>query len=106
MPQTPLTLSPPAAPVVTVVTDVPRGALLPVVGDDLQVPLVDGRSVRAVNLDLAASAPPLRAVAAAVDELLPWYSSVHRGAGFPSVVCTELLADSRDVIGRFVGARP
>jgi selenocysteine lyase/cysteine desulfurase len=85
---------------------VSRPPLLPVVGAELTVPLVDGRRVRAVDLDLAASAPALVEVAAAVDELLPWYSSVHRGAGFPSVVCTELVAASRDAIGRFVGARP
>lgn len=79
--------------------------LLPVVGGDLIVPLVDGTSVRNANLDYAASAPSLRSVADAVDALLPWYSSVHRGAGFASGVCTELLAGARESIARFFGAR-
>ena len=34
-----------------------------------------------INLDYAASAPCARAAADAVAELLPWYASVHRGAG-------------------------
>ena len=77
---------------------------LPVVGADLQVPLVTGSSVRYVNLDFAASAPCLRSVADAVDGLLPWYSSVHRGAGFASTVTSEILAASRAALARFVGA--
>jgi len=83
-----------------------RVALLPVVGADLAVPLVDGTSVRYANLDYAASAPALVAVRDAVDELLPWYSSVGRGAGFPSSVTTDLLDMSRQAISAFVGARP
>jgi selenocysteine lyase/cysteine desulfurase len=76
------------------------------VGADLQVPLVDGRAVRYANLDLAASAPALRAVAEHVGELLPYYSSVHRGAGYASRVCTSVLERSRETVAEFVGARP
>ena len=50
------------------------------VGADVEVPLVVGGVRRYVNLDYAASAPCLVAVKQAVDALLPWYSSVHRGA--------------------------
>ncbi|WP_437601158.1 aminotransferase class V-fold PLP-dependent enzyme [Sorangium sp. So ce590] len=82
------------------------GALpLPVVGADLTVPLVTGAQVGYVNLDYAASAPCLRAVLDAVTTLLPWYSSVHRGAGFASTVTTELHAAARREVGEFVGAR-
>ncbi|MDN5914303.1 MAG: aminotransferase class V-fold PLP-dependent enzyme [Pseudonocardia sp.] len=77
-----------------------------VVGADLQVPLVDGRTVRYANLDVAASAPALRAVADEVDALLPWYSSVHRGAGYASQVCTRVLEAARETVAEFVGARP
>ncbi|MBW0105642.1 aminotransferase class V-fold PLP-dependent enzyme [Pseudonocardia sp. KRD291] len=77
-----------------------------VVGADLQVPLVDGRTVRYANLDVAASAPVLRAVADEVAELLPWYSSVHRGAGYASQVCTGALEGARETVAAFVGARP
>ena len=67
------------------VADVTRTSpLADVVGADLEVPLVTGGSARYVNLDYAASAPALRAVADQVTELLPLYSSVHRGAGYAS----------------------
>lgn len=79
--------------------------LLPVAGADLQVPLVSGEQVRYANLDYAASAPALSAVAARVDEVLPFYASVHRGAGYASQVSTAVLERSRAVVGRFVGAR-
>jgi selenocysteine lyase/cysteine desulfurase len=79
---------------------------LPTVGADLTVPLVTGETVRYVNLDAAASAPCLASVQDAVLTLLPWYSSVHRGAGFASTVTTEVLAASRETVARFVHARP
>ena len=79
--------------------------LLPVVGGDLPAPLVDGRSVRYANLDYAASAPALRAVADHVAEALPYYSSVHRGAGFASQVSTRLYESARRTVADFVGAR-
>ena len=61
---------------------------------------------RLVHLDHAASAPPLRAVADAVTAFLPWYASVHRGAGFPSTVSGEALDAARRRVAGFVGARP
>jgi selenocysteine lyase/cysteine desulfurase len=83
----------------------PVGPLLPVVGGTLQAPLVDGRLVRAVNLDYAASAPALQAVADHVTEVLPYYASVHRGAGYASQVSTSLYESARQTIAAFVGAR-
>lgn len=80
-------------------------ALLPVVGGDTPVPLVDGRSVPYANLDYAASAPALESVAARVVEVLPLYASVHRGAGYLSQVSTALYEASRSTIARFVDAR-
>jgi selenocysteine lyase/cysteine desulfurase len=79
--------------------------LAEVIGADLTVPLVSGGVARYVNLDYAASAPALRAVADQVAELLPLYSSVHRGAGYASAVCTSAYESARAEIGRFVGAR-
>jgi selenocysteine lyase/cysteine desulfurase len=70
----------------------------------LTVPLVDGRRVPYANLDHAASAPSLDAVADGVNELLPWYASVHRGAGFASQVSTRVYEQARDTLRRFVGA--
>jgi selenocysteine lyase/cysteine desulfurase len=91
----------PAAPTTPVAApDLPE-----LVGTDLRVPLVTGGWVRAANLDLAASAPALRAVADHVAELLPHHASVHRGAGYASQVCTAAVERGRDAVAAFVGAR-
>ena len=79
--------------------------LAELVGADVQVPLVTGGTTRYVNLDLAASAPALRPVADRVAELLPLYSSVHRGAGYASAVCTAAYEAARGEIAAFVGVR-
>jgi selenocysteine lyase/cysteine desulfurase len=81
------------------------GPLADVVGAGLHVPLVTGEATRYVNLDYAASAPALRAVAEQVTDLLPLYSSVHRGAGYTSAVCTGAYEAARACVGAFAGAR-
>jgi selenocysteine lyase/cysteine desulfurase len=58
------------------------------------------------NLDYAATAPCLAAVAEAVNRLLPWYASVHRGAGAASRRCTLAYERARQTVADFVGARP
>ena len=80
--------------------------LLPVVGGDLTVPLIDGSSSRYINLDYAASTPALEVVAQHLTEVLPLYASVHRGAGYASQVSTSAYENARIVVGNFVGARP
>src|SRR5258707_10952064 len=55
-----------------------------IVGAKTEVPLFGGNHTRYVNLDSAASTPPMVKVGRAVEEFLPWYSSVHRGAGYKS----------------------
>lgn len=80
--------------------------LLRLVGAETDVPLVTGGARRYVNLDYAASAPALVRVADAVTELLDWYSSVHRGAGFKSRAATAAYEGARESIRRFVKARP
>ena len=83
-----------------------RQPLLSVLGEDLPIPLVNGDRLPYANLDCAASAPALRVVADRVNELLPYYSSVHRGAGYSSALCTELFEQARATVAEFVGARP
>jgi len=75
------------------------------VGTEVEVPLVGGGHARYVNLDYAASTPALMPVWAEVQALLPWYSSVHRGAGFRSQVSTAAYEGSRDAVRAFVGGR-
>ena len=87
-------------------TSLAPAAHLELVGADRAVPLVTGGTRRYVNLDYAASAPCLVAVKRAVDDLLEWYASVHRGAGFLSDVSTRAYEGARTAVGEFVGARP
>jgi selenocysteine lyase/cysteine desulfurase len=77
-----------------------------VVGVGQPTPLLDGRMVPYVNLDNAASTPPLKEVADAVAEFLPFYSSVHRGAGFKSRLSTMVYDQAHEILARFVGADP
>jgi len=77
-----------------------------VVGMRTEVPLFDGKRVRYVNLDSAASTPALVRVHQAVENFLPWYSSVHRGAGYKSRLSTHLYEHAREVVSRFVSANP
>ncbi|MEO7019190.1 MAG: aminotransferase class V-fold PLP-dependent enzyme, partial [Ktedonobacteraceae bacterium] len=77
-----------------------------VVGTRTEVPLFDGKRVRYVNLDSAASTPALVRVQQAVGKFLPWYSSVHRGAGYKSRLSTHLYEHAREVVLRFVAATP
>lgn len=73
-------------------------------GLDERVPLLDGRLVPYVNLDNAASTPPLLDVMEAVQRFMPYYSSVHRGTGFKSRLSTVAYDQAHEIIGRFVGA--
>jgi selenocysteine lyase/cysteine desulfurase len=81
------------------------GALAALADAGLEVPVLGGGVVRHVNLDVAASAPALDAVAAHVARVLPYYASVHRGSGYPSQAVTALVEDARVTVARHVGAR-
>ncbi|HVW35504.1 MAG TPA: aminotransferase class V-fold PLP-dependent enzyme [Acidimicrobiia bacterium] len=76
------------------------------VGDGLPVPCLDGRERPYLNLDSAASASALPAVARRVEEFLPWYSSVHRGAGYKSRLATNAYEEARLAALRFAGRPP
>ncbi|ALV45974.1 cysteine desulfurase [Arthrobacter alpinus] len=86
-------------------TSLAKSPLLPVVGQDLAAPLIQGGHVRYANLDYAASAPAVEEVAAHLNEVLPFYASVHRGAGFASQVSTSVYENARRIVADFVGAR-
>lgn len=75
-----------------------------VVGADVPVPLRDGGHVPYANFDYAASAPCLEAVQEAVTRALPYYSSVHRGAGYASQVTTGAYEEARETVRSFLGA--
>jgi len=76
------------------------------VGTEIKVPLLNGGETRYINFDNAASTPPLLAVQQAVNDFLPYYSSVHRGMGFKSQMSTFLYEDARRITLKFLGADP
>jgi len=74
-----------------------------VVGATNEAQLLDGSARHFVNLDNAATTPALVAVQQAVLDYLPWYSSVHRGAGFKSRLSTAIFEEARAAIGACLG---
>ncbi|MBP2651598.1 MAG: sufS 1 [Firmicutes bacterium] len=62
-----------------------------IVGANEKVPLTNGEYVTGINLDNAATTPPLKAVLKEVTEFIPWYSSVHRGTGYKSILSSERI---------------
>ncbi|MDT3397835.1 aminotransferase class V-fold PLP-dependent enzyme [Streptomyces sp. B1866] len=83
----------------------PLDAPLPVLGEDVRVPLVTGGEAPYAALDYAASAPALRRVWDDVAAYAPYYGSVHRGAGYLSQLSTDLFEASRRRIADFLGCR-
>ncbi len=73
------------------------------VGDGLAVPCLDGVDRPYLSLDTAASTSALPAVAARVQEFVPWYSSVHRGAGYKSQMATAAYEEARAAALAFAG---
>ena len=80
--------------------------LAEVVGAGLRVPVAGGGERAFANLDIAATAPCLVAVRDAVDAILPWYASVHRGAGLPAEICTSAYEQARETVRQFAGPPP
>lgn len=83
----------------------PPDDTLQLAGDEMKVPLVGGGTATAINFDFAASSPALASVEREVGAFLPWYSSVHRGAGYKSMVSTAAYERAREDVATFVGAR-
>ncbi|MEV7492083.1 aminotransferase class V-fold PLP-dependent enzyme [Streptomyces anulatus] len=80
-------------------------APLPVLGQNVTVPLVTGGEVVYAALDYAASAPALQRVWDDVAAYAPYYGSVHRGAGYLSQLSTDLFENSRRTVAEFLGCR-
>lgn len=68
---------------------------VPLVGDGIPVACADGTQHPYLSLDAAASTSALGPVLTRVEEFLPWYSSVHRGAGHKSQVATGAYEEAR-----------
>ncbi len=75
-----------------------------VVGVNTMVPLYNGTYVTAVNFDNAATTPPFFSVLKEVMNFSPWYSSIHRGKGYKSMLSSDIYDMGREVIRQFVKA--
>jgi len=75
-----------------------------IIGIDTRVPLLDGTERPYVFLDNGASTPTFGKVLERLRSFLPWYSGVHRGTGFKSLLATEIFDRTHEVVARFVGA--
>ncbi len=84
----------------------PGAALADLIGAGLPVPCLDGVDRPYRDLDCAASTPATASVAAQVTEFLPWYSSVHRGAGYKSRRATAAYEATRTRVLQFGGRPP
>jgi selenocysteine lyase/cysteine desulfurase len=78
---------------------------VPLVGDGLLVPCVDGEERPYLSFDAAASTAALEPVLRRVEEFIPWYSSIHRGAGYKSQLATAAYEDAREAALGFAGRR-
>ncbi len=81
----------------------PEAPTVDLVGAGLLVPCLDGTDRPYRDLDCAASTPAMQVVADAVADFLPWYSSVHRGAGYKSRRATAAYERARESTHRFAG---
>ena len=86
-------------------TGPPEDARVPIalVGDGIEVACITGETRPYLSLDAAASTAALPAVAARVNDFLPWYSSVHRGAGYKSRLSTNEYEAARTAMLTFAG---
>ncbi len=84
----------------------PADPVAELIGSGQLVPCLDGVDRPAVELDQAASTQSLPEAAARVAEFLPWYSSVHRGAGFRSRRATAAYENARRAVLSFAGRDP
>lgn len=75
-----------------------------VMGVNTQVLLDSGECTIAVNFDNAATTPPLRSVVDEIVAFAPWYSSVHRGKGYKSILTSTLYEEARQTVKQFVQA--
>jgi selenocysteine lyase/cysteine desulfurase len=81
----------------------PRDSRVRLVGDGMLVPCIGGEDRPFVALDAAASTGALESVLRRVEEFLPSYSSVHRGAGFKSQLSTAAYENARAAVLSFAG---
>jgi selenocysteine lyase/cysteine desulfurase len=71
------------------------------VGEPVLSPCLDGNELPYLDFDAAASTGALQQVADAVNAFLPFYSSVHRGAGYKSIASSAAYELARQRVFEF-----
>ncbi|MCF6464474.1 aminotransferase class V-fold PLP-dependent enzyme [Clostridium sp. Cult2] len=77
-----------------------------VYGINTLVPLFNGNKVPYINFDNAATTPPFFSVLHGINNFSPYYSSVHRGTGYKSIVSSHFYDNARNIVMDFVNADP
>jgi selenocysteine lyase/cysteine desulfurase len=72
----------------------------------MKVPVLAGGYRNYINFDNAASTPPLKCVWETLQEFKDYYSSVHRGTGYKSVISTKAYDIAHEKALEFAGADP
>ncbi len=77
-----------------------------VVGIDHQVPLLSGEKKRYIYFDNSASTPTLKPVLESLNLFMEWYSNIHRGTGFKSLISTHYFEQAREIVAQFFNLDP
>ncbi|MDD3364988.1 MAG: aminotransferase class V-fold PLP-dependent enzyme [Syntrophomonas sp.] len=73
-------------------------------GIDQKILVKGNKKGKYIYFDNAASTPPLIPILKEVNDYLNWYSGVHRGTGYKSLVSSRIYDECHEIIGKFVGA--
>ena len=82
----------------------PKSFRRDILGVEKKVPTLGGKYLPYINFDNAASTPALQPVVEEMQDFLQWYSGVHRGTGYKSLLSSQFYDDSHETIANFVGA--
>jgi selenocysteine lyase/cysteine desulfurase len=75
-----------------------------IAGLDKKVRLLDGTFRQYTFFDNAASTPSFISVKNKVNEILDYYSAIHRGQGIKSFISTEAFDEAHEIVAKFVNA--
>lgn len=73
-----------------------------VCGVNTLIPIANGSKVPCINFDNAATTPPFFSVMNKVNSFSPYYSSVHRGTGYKSILSSQIYEQARKIILDFI----
>jgi len=70
----------------------------------VEVPLKNGKTINYINFDNAASTIPFKNILCKVNKFVPYYSNIHRGAGYCSALSTDIYEKTKEKVKEFIGA--